>query len=81
MLRNNLSKIKSRDRYLETSWLENTDNVALRIRWYKHGWGNHPGKSGHGLTNILTLYVNFEYKQYMYFSEQLKQYYTVTYAA
>ena len=20
-----------------------------------HGWGNHPGKSGHGLTNFLTL--------------------------
>ena len=23
-----------------------------------HGWGSHPGKSGHGLTNILTLYTS-----------------------
>ena len=41
-----------------------------------HGWGNHPGKSGHGLTNILTLYISFEHKHYMYISEQLKQCYS-----
>ena len=33
-----------------------------------HGWGNHPGKSCHGLTNYLTLYIQvnecFEFKYY-----------------
>ena len=29
-----------------------------------HGWGNYPGKSGHGLTNFLTLYISFEHKHY-----------------
>ena len=47
--------------------------VAVLIN---HGWGNHPGKSGHGLTNIMTLYISFEHKHYMYISEQLKQYYS-----
>ena len=29
--------------------------VAIAIyRLRRHGWWNHPGKSGHGLTNILT---------------------------
>ena len=23
-----------------------------------HGWGNHPGKSGHGLTKILTIHTS-----------------------
>ena len=29
-----------------------------------HGWGNHPGESGHGLTIILTFTGCFEYNQY-----------------
>ena len=30
----------------------------------RHGLGNHPGESGHGLTNFLILYIKFEYKHY-----------------
>ena len=41
--------------------------LVLKTLGTNHGWGNHPGKSGHGLTNILTLYISFEHKHYVHF--------------
>ena len=43
-----------------------------------HGWGNHSGESGHGLSNILTLHNWLNECLSTNLSEQLKHYYTAT---
>ena len=45
---------------------------ALYILNCWHGWGSHPGKSGHSLTNILTLHTRL--------STFIEQKYAIPYA-
>ena len=42
---------------LTTSLRKTASATVIAIKT-SHGWGNHPGKSGHGLTNILTLHTS-----------------------